>query len=178
VIVRGPLGSGKSTVSQRLAQRISAQYVSVDEILRANYLESWDRDRISEASFLRANGFVAHRALPLLRSGTAVVIDGNFYWRSAIDDLVGRLPYRCVVLTLRVPLSICIERDAGRTPSYGARATAKVYEMTTAFQYGTEIDATGSVDQVEGLIVEAVRLIGSQHRESPVAGRSTTPLGE
>ena len=154
-IVRGPLGAGKTTVARRLASALGGRHVAIDAILEEHRLEEWDEDCISEGSFLRANVIAAREAGPALRSSTPVIFDGNFYWRSAVDDLVARLPFPHVVFTLKVPLAICIARDAGRSPSYGPDSAREVFAKTNAFDYGVPVDATESVEAtVEMMLVE------------------------
>ena len=162
-IVRGPLGAGKTTVSGRLASAVGGKHVAIDAILDQYQLEEWDEDCISEASFLRANAIAVREAEPTLRSLSPVIFDGNFYWRSAVDDLVARLPFPHVVFTLKVPLATCIARDAGRSPSYGPDSAREVYAKTTAFDYGVLVDATGSVD-----VIVKVMLAELRHRVSLV----------
>ena len=162
VVIRGPLGAGKSVVSHRLAEAIRASYISVDVILEAENLEQWDEDKgcISEESFLRANRFIGTRAQASLHGGIPAVIDGNFYWRSAIEDLLFRLPFPHLVVTLRAPLSVCIARDARRDPSHGREATRQVYARTTSFEYGTTVDATVAIGSVVSSILKELRRNG------------------
>lgn len=170
VIVRGPLGAGKTTVSDRLARAIAGSRIAIDQILEEYDLERWDEDCISEASFLEANGIAARRAMTDLQRGVPVVIDGNFYWKSAVEDLVRRLPFPHLVLTLKAPLSVCVARDAMRAPPHGPDAAQEVYAKTTSFDYGILLDATGSVDHVVGTILEELRragLPGAEPRRKP-----------
>jgi predicted kinase len=164
VVIRGPLGVGKSTVSQMLASRIGADYVPIDRNLEEHGLEEWDEDRISRKSFLQANAIAVKRARASLHRGTPVVFDGNFYWREVIDDLLQRLEFDHFVFTLQAPLSVCVERDrqrpmtpAGREPrvgdSLGAEATRDVYGLATRIGYGTPIDATGPVETTVTMIL-------------------------
>jgi predicted kinase len=148
LIVRGPLGSGKSTVSERLARSLRAQYVSIDRILEESNLEQWESGFISESSFLRANEIAARTARPQLDQGRPVIFDGNFYWRSQIADLVGRLDFPHHIFTLRASLEVCVDRDARRSPPHGRRATEEVYAKSTEFEAGIGIDATPPVDDV------------------------------
>ncbi len=159
-ILRGPLGVGKSEVSRRVATVIEGSYISIDEILEVENLERWDADCISEASFLDANRFAADRARPDLSRGKPVVFDGNFYWRSAIEDLLERLPWPHVVCTLTAPLSVCTDRDSARVPSHGAKSAQQVYHRTLAFDYGTVIDATGALDTVVAAVLGELRRLG------------------
>ena len=137
VIIRGPLGVGKSTVSRRLAKVVRAEYISVDRIL--DEYDIWYSGRLSE--FLRVNVVVARRAGRLLKKGTSVILDGNFYWKTQIEDLERRLDHRHFVFTLKAPLNVCIERDAGRDIPHGSQAAREVYTKSTKFDYGSGIDA-------------------------------------
>lgn len=157
VLIRGPLGAGKTTVARVLATRIGGEYISIDRILDEHHLEEWENDYISEGSFLRANRIVADLAGPRLAAGVPVVIDGNFYYRAAIEDLQRRLDFPSYVFTLKVPLEVCIERDRRRAPSLGREATEEVYVKSTEFAYGMEIDATAPLDAVVTEVVARLR---------------------
>jgi tRNA uridine 5-carbamoylmethylation protein Kti12 len=141
VIVRGPLGIGKTTISKALVEEIGGRYVSVDEILEEYDLEQWDEVYISEASFLRSNAIVARRARRWLAKGTPVVVDGNFYYASQVLDLVGRLPGPSTVFTLTAPLELCVARDAGRERPLGEEGARLVFAKVTSFECGDPIDA-------------------------------------
>ncbi len=150
VVIRGPLGIGKSTVSERLAKVIGAEYVSVDRILDEPGVEEWDDEvgHYSERCFLRTSELAADRARTFLERGTPVIFDGNFYWRSQIEDLVVRLGSPHHVFTLKAPLDLCVERDSQRDPSHGREATESVYAKSTEFDWGVGIDATQPVESV------------------------------
>ena len=156
-MIRGPLGSGKTTISRRVAEALPARYISIDRLLDEHQLEQWENDFISERSFLRANDIAIREAEGPLHEGTPVVIDGNFYWRSVLDDLAARLDYPHLVVTLRVPLDVCIDRDSRRPSPIGAEDTRMVFEKSTSFDYGLPVDASGSVDQAVGAIMEGLR---------------------
>jgi thymidylate kinase len=142
VVIRGPLGIGKTTVAQSLAKAIGGRWISVDQILEEFHLEEWKDGYISEASFLRTNDVVERQALRWLEAGTPVVVDGNFYWPSQVDDLTGRLPYPSRVFTLQGPVELCIARDAGRKLSSGEEGARAVFAKSTSFRRGIPLDAT------------------------------------
>lgn len=158
VVVRGPLGVGKSTVSSRLAEAIGADHISIDRILEEHGIEEWDEDRISLASFLRANTFAVESARVLLKRGRPVVFDGCFYWREQLEDLTQRLDFPHHVFTLEAPLAVCVARDRMRPlpkkggepkggDQQGADACQEVYRLVSQVRYGSAIDASGPVER-------------------------------
>lgn len=159
VIIRGPLGVGKTTVALRLAKELSAEYISIDQILDHEGL--WDEGKLSE--FLGANQFAADRAIASLAKGRPVIFDGNFYWREQIDDLLERLAYPHYAFTLEAPLSVCIERDAGRSAPHGSEAARQVYEKTTRVEYRIRLDAA----QPAGSIVHEITSRIATERAKP-----------
>jgi len=148
IIIRGPLGCGKSTVAERLSKILNAEYITVDRVLDEHDLtEDKEDGYISQKSFIKANKIIAPKAKRILDNGNPIVFDGNFYWRSQIDDLKKRLDFPHYVFTLKAPLEVCIERDRQRGQTHGADATRAVYKKSTGFDYGTTIDITKSLDE-------------------------------
>ncbi len=139
VIIRGPLGVGKTTISDALARSISADIISIDKIAD----KDWDGGTV--LLYVRANRVAAERARRALARGTPVVFDGCFYWKTQISDLERRLPFPHEVFTLKAPLSVCIERDSGRKLVFGTEAAEQVYRKVTRFEYGVPIDATQDI---------------------------------
>lgn len=78
VIIRGPLGAGKTSVSLKLAEVLGVAYVSIDEILEKNNLEEWGKTHITLRSFIKANERAANEAIKQLVRGNPVIFDGNF----------------------------------------------------------------------------------------------------
>ncbi|MGP8072944.1 MAG: AAA family ATPase [Thermoplasmata archaeon] len=139
VIVRGPLGVGKSTISAALAKSIEAVVVSIDQIAD----KKWDGGSVH--LYLNANRIAAKRARSALARGAPVVIDGCFYWKTQIRDLEKRVPFPHEVFTLNAPLSVCIARDSRRKVVFGPEAVEQVYRKVTRFEYGVAIDATQDI---------------------------------
>ena len=54
IIVRGPLGVGKSTIAKRLAKALKAEYISIDSALEKYDLAKTDSD-YTPKDFIRAN---------------------------------------------------------------------------------------------------------------------------
>jgi predicted kinase len=145
LLIRGPLGIGKSTVSEELAKQLGGLWISIDRILDERGIERWKGGFVSEASFLRANTFALAQASKTLAQGHPVVFDGNFYWRSAVEDLTRRVRYPLHVFTLKAPLELCLRRNRGRSPPQADDGARKVYAKATEFDVGVSIDATRSV---------------------------------
>ena len=141
VIIRGPLGCGKSTISERLSKILNAKYFAVDKVLEEHDLENdWEAGYISQKSFKKANEIIAPQAQKILDSGKTVVFDGNFYWKSQVEDLISRLDFPHYVFTLKASLEVCIERDKNRNKIHGEDAARAVFKKSTEFEYGTVID--------------------------------------
>ena len=148
VIIRGPLGSGKSTISEQLAREIGAEHISVDKILdEFGLTKDKEAGYISQKSFIRANEIAVEKALPILQKGRRVIFDGNFYWRSQLDDLLQKLDFKSEVFTLRISVEECVKRDSKRSPPHGEGAARVVYKKTTEFSYGKEIDTSQPLEK-------------------------------
>ncbi|MBU2236002.1 ATP-binding protein, partial [Patescibacteria group bacterium] len=143
IIIRGPLGCGKTTISKKLAKTINAKYLGVDRVLDEHKLISDKEDGyISQKSFKKTNEIIAPEAIKALKNAKPVIFDGNFYWESQIDDLISRLDFPHNVFTLKASVEICIERDAKRENTHGKDAAIVVHKKSTQFSYGIEIDVT------------------------------------
>ncbi|MDP3881313.1 MAG: AAA family ATPase [Nanoarchaeota archaeon] len=149
IIMRGPLGSGKSTISGQLAREINATHISIDRILdEFGLTKDKEAGYISQKSFLKANQIAVERILPMLKEGKIIIFDGNFYWKSQLEDLLNKLKFKHFVFTLKISLEECIKRDSGRNPPHGEGAARAVYKKTTEFSHGIEIDATKPLKEI------------------------------
>lgn len=148
IIIRGPLGSGKTTISKELATSLQAAYFNIDQIIDEHSLNGDREDGyISQKSFLQANEIIIPEIEKTLSQNIPAIIDGNFYWRSQIDDMVAKLPFKHYIFTLKAPLELCIERDSKRTKPHGEVAAQVVYAKTTEFDVGEIIDASQSIEK-------------------------------
>jgi len=156
VIIRGPLGVGKSTIARKLAEALKAGYVSIDDALH-----EYGLDRISEEeecipvnNFLRLNEMILPSVVRKLGEGEIVILDGCFYHKEQIDHLIRNLPMPHYAFNLRATLRTCIERDSGRKKAYGADAATTVYDLVSRFDYGINIDTNDKTErQVVGEIL-------------------------
>jgi tRNA uridine 5-carbamoylmethylation protein Kti12 len=142
VIIRGPLGVGKTTVAKELAKRLKGEYISVDTILAESKLDKVPdgEDGISVKSFLKANEIAIPKAEAAMKKGKPVIFDGNFYYRKQMVNLVEKLGPNNFVFTLKAPLKTCVERDSVRKDKHGSQAAKVVYKLVTQFDYGTVVD--------------------------------------
>ncbi len=154
IILRGPLGVGKTTVAKKLSQALHGVCISIDDILD-EYALTDDREDgyISQKSFLQANKIAVEKAQPYVKKNTLVIFEGNFYWKSQIDDLEHHLPFPHHVFTLHAPLNTCIERDQKRKPPHGKDAAEVIYKKVFSFDAGIPIDATKTLDDCVNNIV-------------------------
>ena len=147
IIIRGPLGCGKSTLAERLSKILKAKYFSVDRVLDDYHLtQEKEAGYTSQRSFMKANEIIALEAQRILKKGKPAVFDGNFYWKSQVEDLISRLDFPHHVFTLKVPLEVCIARDAARKKTHGKDAARAVYKKSTEFDYGTNINVNRPLD--------------------------------
>jgi len=141
IVIRGPLGCGKSTISEELAQKLDAEHISIDRVLdEYNLTENKEDGYISQKSFKKANEIITPKVQEILEAGKTVIFDGNFYWKSQIEDLIGRLGYPHQVFTLKAPLDVCIDRDSKRDKTHGEGAAKAVYKKSTEFEYGNVVN--------------------------------------
>lgn len=157
IIIRGPLGCGKTTIAKKVAKTLGAEYIAMDRIVDDHGLDA-DKEvgYISQRSFLQANTLALPRVVACLQAGQPVVFDGNFYWLSQIEDLLQKVQYPQAVFTLRAPLAVCIDRDSQRPQPHGPDAAEAVYKKSTEFDYGSLVDATKPVEESVKTILKSL----------------------
>ncbi len=154
IIIRGPLGSGKTTVAKALARRLDGAYISIDELLAENGLDQVEGECIPVENFVKANELVLPEVKASLDAGDMVVFDGNFYHQGQIEHLIQNLPGTCYAFTLKAPFETCIARDRQRDRVYGEGAAAAVHHLVSRFDYGVNLDTDGkTAAQVVGDIL-------------------------
>ncbi len=149
IIIRGPLGCGKSTVAKRLAKELDASYISIDKALEKHKLDKVppDEPSIPLKNLLEVNKLIFPKVKKDLENGKVVIFDACFYNKEVIEHLIENLNYPHYVFTLKVPVKLCIERDKERKRAYGEDAARAVHMMVSRFDYGIVIDATGTLKE-------------------------------
>lgn len=148
VIIRGPLGCGKSTVAHRLAKILDAEYVPIDKVLEEHGLDKIEpaAECIPTENFVKANEIVLPKVKEKLKSGKIVIFDACFYHKEPIEHLIRNLKYPHYVFTLKAPVDVCIERDRKRGKTHGEDAARAVHKLVAKFDYGTIIDISKPLD--------------------------------
>lgn len=140
LIIRGPLGVGKTTISKKLASILHSGYISVDSVLEQNHLDRVEGGSIPLKNFLKANRISVQVAKKRHAQGEIIIFDGNFYYKEQIRHLIRHLKARHVVFTLKASVNTCMRRNRSRKLKYDRRAVAAVHNLVSRFNYGTVID--------------------------------------
>ncbi len=141
IIIRGPAGVGKTTISELLADKVYANVAHFDALmdkLGLDYIqgEKW----IPLHKFLKADATTVPEFKKELLNGKNIIFDGNFYHEEQVEDIISKLDFPHLVFTLKADLKDCIERDTTRKNGLGEQATTDVFNLVSAFDYGIRID--------------------------------------
>ncbi len=139
IIIRGPLGVGKSTIARKLSEALNYTYVSLDQVIDDNKLVPPGVEGVPLESFLDANELLLQYSQ---ESTQPLIIDGCFYYQEQLDDLVSKLNGRVTIFTLSCSVEECIDRDSKRDKVYGEDAARFVHMMTSGVKAGLEIDTS------------------------------------
>jgi predicted kinase len=145
IIIRGPLGIGKSTIAKKLARQLGAKYISIDNVLAKHKLDKVGKHEkyIPARNFIKAQEIILPEVKENLSRGRKIIFDACFYHKGQIEHLIKNLQIKCYVFTLKATLQTCIGRDSKRKKTYGKDAATAVYKAVTKFNYGTIIDTEG-----------------------------------
>jgi len=139
IVIRGPLGIGKTTIARALAKKLNAEYISIDKVLEENGLDKENNDFLPE-DFVKANEIVLPKVKKDLSKGKIVIFDGCFYFKEQVEHLEKNLPMKHYIFNLKAPVETCIERDSKRKKVYGGKAAGEVFRLVSAFDYGIIIN--------------------------------------
>jgi len=137
IIIRGPAGSGKTTLAIKLAEIYNGKHINIDKVKKILGL------RHSEAEKLAANEIVISEALHWLEKGKIVIMDEVLYYEKQLDQLES-LPCQKYIFSLKAPLGECLQRNKKRRVSRGRKTTSNaiklVYGLVSKIKKGIEID--------------------------------------
>jgi shikimate kinase len=146
IILRGPLGIGKTTISLALAKQLEAEYFSIDKAIEEYGLDRKDSNFVPE-DFIKANNFILPKAKDFLGKGKSVIFDGNFYFLEQIEHLIENIEEKVYIFDLKADLETCIKRDKERQKAYGEQAAKDVHELVSRFNYGIQINTQGKTKE-------------------------------
>lgn len=156
VIIRGPLGVGKTTIAKKLAKQLNAEYISIDDLLKKYDLDKIEGECIPTKNFIKVIENILPKVKKCLKSKN-VVFDGNFYHKEQIDYLVKNLDTPHYAFTLNAPIHICVERDTARETPLGEEAAKAVHTLVMKVDYGTQIKTEGkTADEVVKEIISCL----------------------
>ncbi|MBU2577964.1 hypothetical protein KKA69_03990 [Patescibacteria group bacterium] len=144
IIIRGPAGVGKSTISQNLSERLKAYRVSFDKVMSDNGIDKVEGGCIQLNNFIKADDIVLPEVLDKIAT-QIVIFDGCFYYRDQIEDLLKRIPAKSYVFNLKAGIDECIARDTKRTgfEGLGNQRVKGVYQLVSRFDYGVNVETSG-----------------------------------
>ncbi|MBU0706543.1 ATP-binding protein [Patescibacteria group bacterium] len=142
IVIRGPLGVGKSTIAKKLASELNGEYVDIDRILDENGLDKVSEDEgcIPAENFIKADNLILPELKKKLQNNQPVIFDACFYHKKHIEHLINSLPFPHYAFTLKAPVDVCIRRDSERSKTHGEGAAQAVHYLVSRFDYGTIID--------------------------------------
>ncbi len=162
IMIRGPLGVGKSTIAKSINKELRGEYLSMDHIVDKNRVvkRSAKDGMIDVRNFLSANKVIIPIVKKLISEGKHVITDGCFYCMEQIVNLVDKIGEdKVLVFDLKAPLEECIERDKGRKNSLGPDATRAVYNAVSKFNFGIRINTYGKTpDQTTKEILKHIKI--------------------
>jgi len=137
IIIRGPAGIGKTTISKELSNELNGDYLSIDKVLEKNKLDNVIGDGIPEENFIKVNEIILKSIIPSFNK-KYLIIDGNFYRLNQLNDLVEKL--NPIVIYLVGDLNTCMTRNKLRSVSMTSIAIKEVFELVSKVDIGKKIN--------------------------------------
>jgi len=148
IIIRGPLGIGKTTIATRLAKILKAEYVPFDLLLEKYKLDQVPPSEpcIPAANFIKVDNIILPKIKKLLKK-KIVIFDGCFYHKKHIQHLIKNLKFPHHVFTLKAPVSVCVSRDLQRNKTLGKDSAKAVHWLCSKFDYGIVIKNNKTINE-------------------------------
>ncbi len=136
IIIRGPAGSGKSTIAKRLAKELNSFYLNFDKVLAEHKLDKIEGDGISTKNFIKGNKLILDDVRKRIKLNHVVIIDACFYRKRHLNHLVKNLPYKHFIFSLQSSLKECIERNKKRDKEMTDQDITDVYNLVAKYKIG------------------------------------------
>jgi len=160
-IIRGTASVGKSTISKELAREIKAKVYHYDRIMKGfgfNYIpgEKW----IPLDKFLKADDVMIPKFKKRLEKGENLILDGNFYHKEQINNLIEKLDFKHFVFTLHASLDACVKRNVERGGKMAKEVIKEVFDVMPEYDYGIKIETDDKsskevVDEIKSKILNS-----------------------
>jgi predicted kinase len=157
VVVTGMPSSGKTTVAEGLAARLSLPLVAKDEIKESLYA-SLGAESVAASARLgtAAYALIFDLARAMLASGVSLIVEANFF-REQEPDFASLPEHRLVQIHCQAPLAVLLDRYGSRSRHAGHHDAQKIKELPARFESGThsplrlrgelvQLGTTGAVD--------------------------------
>ncbi|PLW79606.1 hypothetical protein C0585_06435 [Candidatus Woesearchaeota archaeon] len=157
ILIRGPLGVGKTTISKKLTKIIDGRYYLIDKILEDNDLDHLDEKEgfIPLKNFNKINKIILNDITS--NKLESYIIDGCFYYIDQINQLKKLFGSKLIIFSLKASLKSCILRDKNRKNSLGTKATKEVYNKVNEVDIGIPIHTENKKE--EDIIREIINKI-------------------
>jgi Mrp family chromosome partitioning ATPase len=165
LVVTGPSGVGKSTVSRLVAATLDKSvHVRMDDFLRfvvSGWVDPWLPEAAHQNEVL--GGAVVAAAMQFSAGGYTAVVDGDVF-PDAAEELAGACRRRGVPFhyaVLRCDLDTCVERAttraAGERPDPGPFAALHARFTDLGEHESNVVEATAAPDDVAAAVLRALR---------------------
>ncbi|MEI7718318.1 MAG: hypothetical protein WCI72_00495 [archaeon] len=158
VIIRGPVGVGKTAISNILTKKINAKYFSLDKLLKKEKLDRFDPKEgcVPAANFL----MLQEQILPEIQKHLErqdVIVSGSFYHGSQLEFFQKNIHSNMLLITMKATLETCIKRNSKEEIRLGENMVRAIYNLVSRFDVGTIIDVEEKpkyqiVDRIEGVL--------------------------
>lgn len=136
IILRGPAGSGKTTIAKELAKVLNGYHINIDKLKSALSLKHTEEEK------LQANKYVIQAAQDYLNRGKIVILDEVLYFEKQLQELE-EIPFKHFLFTLTAPVEICLERNKKRRQTTERKTTDEnirlVHNWVSKIEKGIEI---------------------------------------
>lgn len=142
LIIRGPAGIGKTTISKLLTKKLEAKYYSYDKILQDNNIDKIVGNCIPLKNFIEANKIIL-KEINSLNTQKFIILDGCFYHKDQLDHLKNNYEGEILVFDLKASLDTAIKRNVERGEKMPQNAVRDVYKLVSKTSTGIPIDTEG-----------------------------------